>query len=165
MYGIYTHHNGGELSIPTFERNNTEWTKITIAAVSGSVINQTYTLRMGNGSEVNFDFKTDVNPNNQGMFRIVDKGVPICAANLDPGDRIPTADLTLNETLIRDGRQVNRASWNVTDDWGNIYFDRQTGMLIEINRTHVFINSANSDLVEKTDVVCLIDTNRWQLKA
>ncbi len=165
MYGIYTHRNEGELAIPTFERNNTEWTKITIIAISGSVIHQTYTLRMLDGREVTFDFKTDVNPNNQGMFRIADKGVPICAADLEPGDRIPTAELTLDETIIRDGRQVNHAFWNVSDDWGDIYFDRQTGVLIEIHRTHTFINSAKNDLVEKTDVVCLIDTNRWQLKA
>jgi hypothetical protein len=93
-----------------------------------------------------------------------EKGVPICAANLNPGDRIPTADITINQTVIRvyaDGsRETNHASWSGPDEWGNIYFDKETGMLVELERTHRFINTVTGSIVEKTDVIELIDTNR-----
>jgi hypothetical protein len=168
MYGIYTSNNTKvEIAIPEFERNTTLWARINITSVLGSIIYQVYTLHYSVGSETFFDFQTDVNPQNQGSFRIADKGVPICATNLEGGDQVPTAELILDETVIRayaSGlRETNHASWKVSDDWGDIYFDRETGMLVELNRTHIFFNPFTGNVVEKTDVIKLIDTNRWQI--
>ena len=168
MYGVYTSNRPNiEINIPEFEKNTTLWARINITSVSGSIIYQVYTLHYSVGSETTFDFQTDVNPQNQGSFRIADKGVPICATNLKEGDQVPTAELLLNETVVRvyaNGlRETNHASWNVSDDWGDIYFDRKTGMLVELNRTHIFANPITGNIVEKTDVIRLIETNRWQV--
>lgn len=170
MFGVYTSNRSNTtIPIPQFENNNTDWARINITAVSSSMVYQVYTLHFTNRSDTSFDFKTDLNPENQGTFKISEKGVPICAANLNPGDRIPTAELTLNETTIRaypsGSRETNHASWNVTDDWGNIYFDRETGVLVELCRTHIFANTVTGEVVEKTDVIKLIDTNRWQIES
>ena len=47
---------------------------------------------------------------------------------------------------------------------GNIYFDKQTGMLVELHRTHRFTGS-NGEIVDKTDVILITKTNRWQVTA
>ena len=162
MYGVYTSNRSNTtIDIPSFERNNTDWVRINITSASGSVISQIYTLHYADGSQTSFSFQTDVNPNNQGTFKISEKGVPICASNLKAGDRIPTAEVTLNQTIVRNSRETNHASWNISDDWGDIYFDRQTGMLLELHRTHIFANILTGEVVEKTDVVRLIQTNKW----
>lgn len=162
MYGVYTsNRSNASINVPSFERNNTDWVRITITSVSGSVISQVYTLHYVDGRETNFSFQTDVNPNSQGTFKISEKGVPICASDLKVGDRLPTAEVTFSKTILRDSRETNHASWNVSDDWGDIYFDRQTGMLVEIHRTHIFANNVTGEIIEKTDVVRLTQTNSW----
>lgn len=170
MYGIYaSNHPNMTLTVPTFEQNITEWVRINITSVSGSIVNQIYTLHLVDGSEVFFSFLTDVNPNNQDLFEISEKGVPICSAKLKAGDQIPTAELILNQTLQKifacGLRETNHASWYMSYDWGNIYFDRETGMLVELERTHVFVNPVTGAKVEKTDIIKLLDTNRWQITA
>jgi hypothetical protein len=103
MYGIYASNRQNlSLVIPEFERNTTLWARINITGVSGSTIYQIYTLHYVDGRESTFGFQTDVNPQKQGTFKIADKGVPICAANLTRGDQIPTAELILNGTVIRE---------------------------------------------------------------
>jgi hypothetical protein len=169
MYGIYTSSiPNNTIIIPEFEKNNTHGTQIKITAVAGSTIKQTYTLYFKNDSEYQFDFETDVNPQNQELFKISEKGVPVCAANLNPGDKIPTAKITLNDTVNRaylDGkRELIHARWSQTDEQGDIYFDRETGMLVELERTHQFINPYTGNVIEKTDVIELIDTNKWQVR-
>ena len=168
MYGVYTSNRpNATIVIPEFEKNNTDWTQIIVTAVSGSTVKQTYTLHFKNGSELEFDFETDVNPQNQGAFKISEKGVPICAANLNPGDREPTAKIILNDTVARaysDGvRELTHACWSQTDEWGNIYFDGETGMLVGLKRTHRFVNPDTGNIVEKTDIIRLINTSRWQV--
>ena len=168
MYGIYSSNiPNTTIMIPEFEKNITDWTQIKITEVASSTIKQTYTLHFKNDSELKFDFETDVNPQNQDLFKISEKGAPICATNLNSGDKIPTANLILNDTVDRvysDGkRDLTHASWNQTDEQGNIYFDRETGMLVELERTHKFINPNTGSVVEKTDVIRLIDTNRWRV--
>ena len=170
MYGIYTSNRSNTtISIPEFEKNNTDWTRINITSISGSEVYQIYTLHFKNNSEFSFRFETDLDPLNQGVFRMSEKGVPICAANLSSGDSIPTADLTINQTMIRvcaDGsRETNHASWSGPDEWGDVYFDKETGMLVGLERTHRFINTVTGSIVEKTDVIRLTDTNRWQVKS
>jgi hypothetical protein len=169
MYGVYTSNIPNiTLAIPEFEKNNTKWTQIQITEVTGSIIKQTYTLHFKNASEFQFDFETDVDPHFQEIFKISQKGVPICAANLDSTDKIPTANIILNDTVDRaypDGERVlTHACWSQVDEQGNIYFDRQTGMLVELERTHKFTNPITGSITEKTDVIKLIDTSRWKLK-
>jgi hypothetical protein len=170
MCGVYSSTNEKTtLTIPQFEKNNTDWTRIEITAIEGSVVHQMYTLQLKNGSKVNFNFQTDLNPNNQDEFKISNKGVPICAGNLNVDDRIPTAELILSETqnkiYLSGPRQTNHASWNTSDDWGDIYFDRETGMLTELLRTHLYINTITNEVVKKTDIIKLTDSNRWQISS
>ena len=167
MYGVFTsNRSGSTLPIPKFEYNTTKWVRINIMQVSGSIVYQLYTLHFNNGNELNFNLKTDLNPESESALKFSDKGVPICAANLLIGDHLPTTNLTINETLIRSylggSRETNRASWNSVDDWGNCYFDKETGMLVELCRTHQFSNTATGELINKTDVIELINTNRWE---
>jgi len=66
MYGVYTSNQPNiTLAIPQFEYNNTEWARINVTSVEGSMIYQVYTLHFFNGSESNFNFKTNVNPTNE----------------------------------------------------------------------------------------------------
>jgi hypothetical protein len=169
MYGVFsTNIPNTTIIIPEFEKNNTDWTQIKITAVTGSTINQTYILHFKNDSEFQFNFETDVNPQNQDPFKISEKGVPICADNLNSGDKIPTANIILNDTTNRvysdSKRELTHARWSQTDEQGDIYFDRETGMLVELERTHEFINPNTGSVIEKTDVIRLIDTNRWQVR-
>jgi hypothetical protein len=170
MYGVYTSNQPNvTLAIPQFEYNNTEWARIKITNVEGSMIYQVYTLHFFNGSESNFNFKTNVNPANESYLQFNERGVPICATNLYAGDFIPTAEITINETANRNYagglRETNHAFWNNSDDWGNCHFDRETGMLVDLCRTHRFVSNITDDIVWKTDVLEIIDSSRWEINA
>ena len=77
------------------------------------------------------------------------------------------AQLTINETVSRvyssGSRETNHAEWNSSDDWGNCYFDKETGMLTEFVRTHRFTNNDTGEVIDKTDVINLISTNKWEI--
>jgi hypothetical protein len=168
MYGVFvSNRSNTTLVIPQFEYNNTEWVRINITRIEGSLIHQVYILHFKNESETELDFKTDVNPANDSSFS--GQTVPICAANMDAGDRVPAAGLTINETVSRayaSGlRYTNHAVWNDSDDWGSCFFDKETGMLVEFLRTHRFTNTVTGEVVEKTDVINLLRTNRWEINA
>jgi hypothetical protein len=167
MYGVFTsNHSNSTILIPQFEYNNTEWVRIDITSVEGSIVYQVYTLHFKNGSETEFSYETNVNPSKQSNL-FAGQSVPICAANMGAGDRIPTAQLKINDTLSRfysSGlREINHVGWKGSDDWGNCYFDRETGMPVEFLRTHRFTNNDNGEVVLKTDVINLISTNRWEI--
>lgn len=169
MYGVYNSTLPNiELLIPEFERNITDWTQISIESVYGSLVTQTYILHFKNSSELRFNFETDVDPQKQGEFQMSNKGVPLCAAYLNVGDKIPTVNITISGIVERnysDGeRELIYANWNQPDEYGEIYFDRETGMLVELERTCRFVNPVSERVVEKTDVLNLIDTNRWHLR-
>ena len=167
MYGVYA--NNSNLVIPEFEYNNTAWTRINITQMEGSVVYQIYTLHFLNGSETSFSFHCDVNPANKSSLKFNEKGVPLCAANLTVGDSVPTDETTIDETINRayasGFRETNHAFWNSSTDWGDIYFDRETGMLVELHRTHRFIGNSTGEVVDKTDVIIVTETNRWQVTA
>jgi hypothetical protein len=167
MYGVFTsNRSNSAMLIPQFEYNNTEWVRINITSVEGSIVCQVYILQFKNGSETEFNFETNVNPANQ-IKVFSGQSVPICAANMEAGDHIPTTQLTINDTLSRSYstglREINHVGWNGSDDWGNCYFDRETGMPVEFLRTHRFTNNDNGEVVLKTDVINLISTNRWEI--
>ena len=167
MYGVFTSNRSNTtLVIPQFEYNNTQWVRINITNIEGSLIHQVYILHFKNESETELDFKTDVNPANEiGSFS--GQSVPICAANQGASDRVPTTGLIINETVSRayvSGlRETNHVVWNDSDDWGNCFFDKETGMLVEFLRTHRFTNNVTGEVVEKTDVINLTSTNRWEI--
>ena len=168
MYGVFTSNCcDSNLPIPKFEYNNTNWVRINITQVSDSIIYQIYTLHFTNGSELNLNLKTDINPENENTIRFSDKGIPICAANLPIGYPLPKTQITINEALTHSYlgglRELNRASWHFVDDWGNCYFDKETGMVVELCRTHQFRNTANGEMTNKIDVIKLIYTNRWEI--
>lgn len=168
MYGVYTSNRPNiTMVIPQFEYNNTEWARINITDVEGSMVYKVYTLHFKNGSETSFNFKTEVNPQNESSLQFYEKGVPICALNLGAGDRIPTAETTINETITRaypsGSRETNHAAWNGSDVWGNCYFDKETGMLVELCRTHKFASTQTDEIVQKMDVIKMISSSRWEI--
>ncbi len=168
MYSAYTSNQpNSTLVIPQFERNNTDWTRINITTVEGTVVHQVYTLHLKNGSETGFVFQCDVAPESSRNLMFNEKGVPLCGANLNVGDIVPTANLVITETVSRaygsGVRESNHICWNTSDDWGNLYFDRETGVLVELSRTHRFCGNGSGEIVDKTDVIELTGTNRWQV--
>jgi hypothetical protein len=170
MYGVYKSNNSQTaIQIPEFEKNTTDWTRINITNIYDLEVTQTYTLHFHNNSEITFSLRVNLAPQNQGAFTISNKGVPTCPSNLKPCDKIPTAQITVNQTVSRlfaDGsRELNYANWGGLDEWGEIFFDRNTGMLVELERTHRYVNIITGDLVEKTDFISLTDTNRWAIKS
>jgi hypothetical protein len=169
MYGVFiSNRSNTTIAIPQFEYNNTQWVRINITRIEGSLIHQVYILHFKNESETELDFQTDIDPANLNSG-FSGQSVPICAANLGPGDRVPTTELTINESVSRSYasglRYTNHALWNDSDDWGSCFFDKETGMLVEFLRTHRFTNNVTGEVVEKTDVINLLSTNRWEINA
>lgn len=167
MYGVFTSSNpSAVIEVPAFEQNNTDWVRIDITGVSGSVVYQVYTLHFKNKTE-KFVLKTDLDPSNGGNFNFSEMGVPLCAANLKVGDPLPTVQLTIRETLISayssGERETNIVSWNISDDWGRCYFDRKTGMLIDLYRVHSFVNPVTGETIYKADVVKMTRSSLWEI--
>jgi hypothetical protein len=137
MYGVFNSSDpNAAIEVPPFEHNNTDWVRIDVTGISGSVVYQVYTLHFKDRTET-FELKADLDPSKRGDFNLSAKGVPICASNLNVGDPLPTVQLTINETLMRTylggERETNVVSWSVSDDWGCCYFDRKTGMLVDFS--------------------------------
>ena len=168
MYGVFTSSDpNAVIEVPPFERNTTDWVRIDITGVSGSIVYQVYTLHFKNGTESKFDLQTDLDPSNAGDFNFAERGIPICAANLDVGDPLPTVQLTIKETLIRTyssgERETNFVSWNTSEDWGYCYFDRKTGMLVELYRVHSFVNPVTGEVINKADFVKMTSSSLWKV--
>jgi hypothetical protein len=165
-YGVYTSNAAdARIWVPEFEQNNTEWVRVDVTEVSGSIIHQLYTLYFWNGTEETFEKETNVNPDVLNTLSFSQKGIPLCAANLDAGDPFPTANLTVNDTRVVNclgaEREAVHLSWSTPEDWGDCYLDRKTGVLVELCRIHAFTNPATGETIEKTDVVKLTNTNLW----
>ena len=167
MYGVFTSSDLNDFTeVSAFEQNNTDEVRIDIAGVSGSVVYQAYTLQFGNET-TKFELKTDLDPGNAGSFSFSELGVPIFAANLNVGDTLLTVELTVEETLLRTypsgERETNHASWNSTLDYGNCYFDKKTGMLTELNRTHLYVNPVTSSVIKKVDIIKMTNSSFWSV--
>ncbi len=167
MYGVFTSSDpNAVIEVPAFEQNNTDWVRIDVASVSGSVVYQVYTLHFKSRTE-KFKFKTDLDPSNAGNLNFSEMGVPMCAANLNVGDPLPTVQLTIRETLISTyssgERETNLVSWNLSDDWGRCYFDRKTGMLVDLYRVHSFVNQATGGTIYKADIVKMTRSSLWKI--
>jgi hypothetical protein len=81
------------------------------------------------------------------------------------GDSLSTVELRVEETLVRTypsgERETNHVSWNITLDYGDCHFDRRTGMLVELNRTHLYVNPVTSRVIEKTDIIKMTNSSFW----
>jgi hypothetical protein len=170
MYAVYTSSDPNAIiEVPPFERNNTDWVRIDITGTSGSIVYQVYTLHLKNGTESKFDWQTDLNPEHSENLSFKKKGVPICAANLEAGDQLPTAQLCINKTLTivypSGERETNCVSWNSPDDWGYCYFDQKTGVLVQLYRVHSYVNSQSGRVTNKTDVLKMTNSNLWRASA
>jgi len=165
MYGVFTSSDLNDFTeVSAFEQNNTDEVRIDITGVSGSVVCQAYTLYFGNETK-KFELETDLDPGNAGIFNFSELGVPIFAANLNVGDTLPTVELTVEGTLLRTypsgERETNHVSWNSTLDYGDCYFDKKTGMLAELNRTHLYVNPVTSRGVRKVDIIKMTNSSFW----
>jgi hypothetical protein len=153
------------VQVPEFEANNTDWVRINIISTSGSIINSSYTLHYKNGTDQYITGQTDVSHNIWNFSHFEFRGVPICPANLNAQDKASSLDLTINETLTRmvlgQRRQLNHITWNSTLERGDLYFDRMTGMLVEMYRAHAFVNRETGEAVTKGDIIKLTSTNVW----
>jgi len=121
-------------------------------------------LHFGNETK-KFELETDLDPGSAGSFTFSELGVPIFAANLNVGDTLPTVELTVEGTLLRTypsgERETNHVSWNSALDYGDCYFDKKTGMLAELNRTHLYANPVTSRVVKKVDIIKMTNSSFW----
>jgi hypothetical protein len=169
MFAEYTSSNpNATVEVPAFEANNTDWVRIDITDVNASVISQRYTLHYKNGTEQVFDGQTNLADNSSYMqesngFR----GVPICPADLNVGDSLQTLQLTVNETVTwmfpSGPRQVNHVFWNSSLELGDVYFDRQTGVLVDMYRQHAFINEETGEVVKNADIIKMQSSSLWTI--
>jgi hypothetical protein len=153
------------VKVPEFEANNTDWVRIDITGTLGNVVNSTYTLQYKNGTEQYIDGQTDVSRNIWNFSQIQFKGVPIIPANLKTGDKASSLDLTINESVTRmclgEERQLNHITWINELEQGDLYFDKETGMLVDMYRAHTFLNNDTGEAVTKGDIIKLTGTNAW----
>jgi hypothetical protein len=165
MYGVFTSSDPNDtIEVSAFEQNSTDEVRIDITGVSGSVVYQTYTLVFGNETR-KFELNTDLDPGNGDEVSFSELGVPVCAANLSVGDSLPTVELRVEETLLRTypsgERETNHVSWNTTLDYGDCYFDKKTGMLAELNRTHLYVNPVTNRVIKKADIIKMTNSSFW----
>jgi hypothetical protein len=150
--------------------NETEYFKVNITDVSGSDISLHTLWRFTNGTENESDSKINVAT---GIYNYYFWA--IFPANLNVGERIHpygpdqiTVNGTTTRNFINKTRETNRfivtgefASTDNTNrtynDYMTVHFDRQTGMLVELNDYKAYTNPAYSETV----VWEIIDTNAW----
>lgn len=150
--------------------NLTDWYKVTITAVSGADVTLNTTWRFTNGTEINrvghVNLETSIY---DGDFWAV------FASNLNPNDLIRPLGpgrITLNETVNRGypggERMTNHLSidatyYNSNDasktyvDYTSIYFDKQTGMLVQLQDQSVY----NTPDYTITIIWEITDSNVW----
>ncbi len=156
------------VEVPEFEANNTDWVRIEITNINDSVVYQVYTLHYKNGTDQVINGQTDLANNSSymqesGGFR----GVPMCPPNLTVGDSLQTLQLTINETIVwafpSGNREVNHVYWTNELEVGDIYFDKQTGILVDMYRQHAFINTQTGEVVKKADIIKMQSSNLWTI--
>jgi len=166
LYGICNSSDPDAMSASPCEANDTDWVRVEITDVSGSVISHACTLHYKNGSMERVEGQTDTacSSSFDGDFRYV----PICPANLSIGELMQAVQLTVNETLdvdCPDGlREMNHVVWSNSVDCGECYFDRETGMLVELCRVHLYTNPATGEVVSEEDVVKMTSSSTWVVR-
>lgn len=155
-----------------FELNMTEWFKVTVTGVSGAEVSVNTTWRFNNGTE--FERASSINVET-GMPYPSDAFYPIYAANLKANDYVRPIGpdrSTVNETstrqyasgtretnrisVVQESYDANEPSRTWTENT-NIYFDRRTGVLVELCDTNVYTNPDATLTILWT----IRDTNVW----
>jgi hypothetical protein len=155
--------------------NNTEWYKVTVADVSGPEVSIDTTQHFKNGTEVTgtgtVNVETGINSPVNGFWTIF-------ASNLRENDRIrPNGPerSTVNMTIptdygaggIRETNTLSIITSYVDQDnadktyteYGNTYFDQQTGMLVKLRYISVYTDpQVTLQLLWE-----LKETNRWAI--
>ncbi len=162
-----------EIPAQIIDLNNTEWYRVTVTDVSGPDVSIDTVQHFKNGTEIagtgTVNVETGINSPVNGFWTIF-------AANLRKNDRIrPNGPerSTINATLNRDygvgvTRETNALSIitqyydsenpDITyTEYGNTWFDRQTGMLVELRYISVYTDPQ----VTLTLLWKIRDTNRW----
>jgi hypothetical protein len=58
-------------------------------------------------------------------------------------------------------REINHVSWNSSEEYGDCYFDRKTGMLVDLYRVHSFVNPSTNEVIKKADIVKMTSSSLW----
>src|SRR4030042_6337252 len=140
----------GVVPADLLEINQTEYYRVTISAVSGAEITTETVWHFTNGTETSSFGTINVETGiSTGEFWA------IVAGNLGVNDRLhPSGQnyITVNETVMRDylggARETNHLILTLqdSDDTGHFlehvdyYFDKQTGMLVQLNDAKVYSN-------------------------
>lgn len=148
------------------ELNQTEWIRITVTEVSGSLITTQVTTHYQNGTETNTDSTCDIDTG-----ELTGEGPPFIGANLGKNDLVNPAvsePWYINETVTRnykDGpRETNHLRLEDTEvseavgEFTQIfdyYFDKSTGVLVEY--TSEFSYSGLESIARSK----LISSNVW----
>ena len=154
--------------------NMTEWFKVLVTDVSDQDVTVSTTWRFTNGTVLNATSSINVDtgvpyPSN-GFY-------PIYAANLKANDYLrphgpdrSTINETSNRQYASGARETNRRTITIENydendpsrtwiETPTIYFDKQTGMLVELRDINVY----NSPQMTLTVLWKLTDTNVWQV--
>ena len=157
--------------------NLTEWYKVTVTGVSDAEISINTTWRFNNGTELEgtgtVNVETGITYPTGGFWAIY-------TANLRAGDYVRPMGVdrsTINETttryygaggtretnsilLILEYYDADDPTYSTTwTDYMNTYFDRQTGMLVELRDTNVYTNPQRTLTILWT----IKDTNVWTI--
>jgi hypothetical protein len=137
-----------------FQLNMTEWYRVTITSVNDSEVSFYSTWRFSNGTEIDETGKVNIKTGKDNSLYFW----AIYASGLKAGDfarPFGTDRLTINSTEMRTykggERETNLASLETTfydtddptlsrsyDDYLSIYFDKQTGMLVELTDVKLY---------------------------
>ncbi len=134
------------IPIDLVDVNQTEYLQVVINGVSGSLVSTLYTYHFKNGTETSSGggMNLETGESNGGFWAIT-------AADLSVNERIhPLGQdtITVNETMIRNylgvERETNRLITeyreNDTDVRMDRYFDKKTGMLVELRDETSYVN-------------------------
>jgi hypothetical protein len=161
-------------SVPDYfdQFNATEWYKVSITAVNGSEVTFDTTWRFMNGTELKNEQTIDLG---NGMKTDPDGYWAIYTSDLNASDLIRPygADgITVNKTETRDSRETNYFTvesqfYDITDptygtqryDIMYVYFDKQTGMLVELRNIQIY-NNPEMTLTISWEIV---DSNVWSV--
>ena len=155
--------------------NNTEWYRVTVTDVSGPEVSIETAQHFKNGTEVTGIGMVNVET---GIASPINGFWAIFASDLKENDRVHPISpdwSTVNQTITRNygaggiretnaltliNTYVDQDDSSITyTEYGNTYFDRQTGMLVELR----YISIYNKPEVTLQLLWKITDTNRWAI--
>jgi len=136
------------------ELNETDYYEVRINGTSGAEVIATSTLHFKNGSDISSVGSLNLETG------VATSALLILAANLNANDRIhPTGQdtITINETVVRnylgEDRETNHLIFTYQENGitGTVdrYFDRETGMLVELRDETSYVNPDTTIIVSR----------------